>query len=342
VIGQCPPDAVAAVRHTGALPGVALRGPGPPVESQPPERPVEIAIISGKGGTGKTTITAAFAALASERVLADADVDAADLHLVSGVVAGERHELSGGWEARVDSEMCNGCGIFAEACRSDALLGDGPANEMIDRTWRVDPRTCEGCGLCVLLCPMDAITLEPRTTGSWFVSDGRGGPLVHARLAVGAENSGRLVTEVRRRAGELAAERRTDLRLTDGPPGTGCPVIATLAGIDLAVVVTEPTISGVHDLDRVLTLAGRSGVPAVVVVNQSDTNEPMTYRIEEVALSFGAPVIAHIPFDPMVVAAMRAGVTVVEWTEGPAARAVRVAWRETLRSVRPFITGRNR
>jgi len=307
----------------------------------------EVTIISGKGGTGKTTVTASFAVLshsagfrlrgdaaagrtgrANNMVLADNDVDAADLHLLLTPRVREAHPFVGGTKATVDSTKCIGCGKCTEACHFNSFRFDGPANDIAGKTWRIDPLACEGCGLCARVCPVDAIRTEDAVTGNWYVSGTDYGPMVHARLGIAEENSGRLVTQVRNRAGELADELRTERILGDGPPGTGCPVIASVSGSDLVLIVTEPTVSGVHDMERVLDLAAHFGVPSRVIINKADLNTEQAARIDTIAAQRNARVIGRIPFDRVVNDALMAGKTVVQYQEGAAADAIRNAWKE--------------
>lgn len=290
----------------------------------------EVTIISGKGGTGKTTLTASFAVLSSNQVIADNDVDAADLHLLLKPRVHEAHRFVGGVKAIVDSGKCIGCGKCADLCRFDALRLDGPANEVVAKTWQVDPFACEGCGLCSRVCPMEAIHSEEAVTGDWYVSYTECGPMVHARLGLAEENSGRLVTQVRNRASEFASEFRAERVLGDGPPGTGCPVIASISGADLVVIVTEPTVSGVHDLERVLALVDHFGVPALTIVNKADLNTEQAARINDIADRNKAPVIARIPFDRAVNDALMAGRNVIQCGESAAAEEIRKAWQEIL------------
>ncbi len=286
----------------------------------------EIAVISGKGGTGKTTVTAAFAQLARSKVIADTDVDAADLHLLLAPMVLEKHDFSGGTRALIDVKKCTACGRCAEVCRFDAIRFDGMANSHHSVTYRIDPIACEGCGLCARVCPENAISDIQVINGQWFVSATEYGPLVHARLGIAEENSGKLVTQVRKRAAELARELKLAVILADGPPGTGCPVIASLSGVDLAVIVTEPTVSGVHDLERVLQLSRHFEVPAGVIINKADLNKEQASRIDRLAQEYGAEVIARIPFDRAVNDALMAGKTVIEFGGGAAAEAIRESW----------------
>jgi len=252
----------------------------------------ELVVISGKGGTGKTSLTASFAVLAGNAVLADCDVDAADLHLLLAPRVKERHEFRSGNEAAIRMEECAGCGICREDCRFDAIFTKRSANGR--PIFAVDPLSCEGCGVCVRFCPVGAIDFPERVCGEWMVSETRCGPMVHARLGLAAENSGKLVAVVRREAQRLAEETGSGLIITDGPPGIGCPVISSLTGATRALVVTEPTVSGGHDLERVLVLTGHFSIPAAVCVNKWDINPEMTERIEEIALKAGSrPVVVE-------------------------------------------------
>lgn len=286
----------------------------------------EITVISGKGGTGKTTITACFAQLAGKQVLADNDVDAADMHLLFSPRVRESHPFVGGIKAKIDSSKCIGCGKCAEACHFNAIRLDGPANDLMQKTYRIEGFACEGCGLCPRVCPVGAISAKKAVTGNWFDSVTDWGPMAHARLGIAEENSGRLVTQVRNRAAGLARELGLDRILGDGPPGTGCPVIASVSGTDLVVIVTEPTVSGVHDMERVLELAAHFGVPAVVIVNKSDINSNQAKRIADIVVTRNSSVIGFVPFDSAVHDALMAGETVIAYGESPAAQAIRSAW----------------
>lgn len=268
----------------------------------------ELVVISGKGGTGKTSLTACFAVLADRPALADCDVDAADLHLLLSPSIRERHEFRGGREAVIRRADCRGCGNCLEVCRFGAVLaqGEGPAAR-----FAIDPVACEGCGVCVRLCPERAIDFPERRSGEWMRSETRCGPMVHARLGIAAENSGKLVTLVRQEARRVAEEADCRLVIVDGPPGIGCPVIASLSGASFALVVTEPTPSGAHDLERVLALTRHFGIRAAVAVNKWDINPGMTARIEEAAAS-GARIAGRVRYDPAVTRAQIEGRTAVE------------------------------
>ncbi|MCK5529100.1 MAG: 4Fe-4S binding protein [Kiritimatiellae bacterium] len=286
----------------------------------------EITVISGKGGTGKTTVVSSFAVLAKEKVLTDNDVDAADLHLLINPSVTEAHEFIGSNKAVIDAGKCVSCGKCAEACHFDAINMDGPANDFVGKTYKINHFACEACGYCEIVCPVDAVSSHPNVTGMWYLSETDYGPLAHAKLGIAEENSGKLVTQVRNQASDLALKLKLGLILADGPPGTGCPVIASVSGTDLVVVVTEPTVSGVHDMERVMQLCRHFGVPALVIINKSDLNKEQADRIESICEEHGSRVIAHIPFDRDVNDALMAGKTVVEYGKGLAEGAIRNAW----------------
>jgi len=286
----------------------------------------EIAIISGKGGSGKTTVVASLAMLADNKVLADTDVDAADLHLLLVPAIREAHDFIGGQKAIIDTSKCTGCGQCAEACHFGAIRSDGPLNDQGMATYKIDELTCEGCGLCEYVCEFDAITTKPSMVGKWYVSGTDYGPMSHARLGIAEENSGRLVTQVRNVAADLSKRLKKELILGDGPPGTGCPVIASISGADRVLIVTEPTVSGVHDMQRVLSLTGHFGIPSLIVINKADLNREQAERIETIATDMGSRVIARIPFDRNVNDALMVGKTVIEYGKGPAFKAMVNLW----------------
>jgi len=306
----------------------------------------ELVITSGKGGTGKTSVAASFAALARGAVIADCDVDAADLHLVLSPEVRRREEFSGGEIASVRADSCTGCGRCVEVCRFDAVSlerqatdvdgepdADGasagsraPGGAGSSGRATISPLACEGCGVCAHVCPEGAIDLRVAVNGEWFVSDTRCGALVHARLGIAQGNSGKLVTLVRKEARRIAEARGADFILVDGAPGIGCPVIASLTGADLALAVTEPTLSGLHDLRRVVEVARRLRVPAAVCVSKWDLSLESAHAIEEWCHEEGVPVVGLIPYDGAVTAAQIAGLSVVEYSDGGAASAVRDLW----------------
>jgi MinD superfamily P-loop ATPase len=275
----------------------------------------ELIVLSGKGGTGKTSVVASFAALARDKALVDCDVDAADLHLLLQPTAQKAEEFWSGQTAVIDKELCTECGLCADICRYGAI--DVPD---------IDPIACEGCSFCFNVCPENAITMQENLAGHWFISDTKYGPLVHARLGIAQENSGKLVTVVRQSARALAQEQGLDYIISDGPPGIGCPVISSLSGTDLALIVTEPTLSGMHDLDRVLGVCSHFGVPALVCINKFDINEENSRRIEKSCNDLGIAEVYNLPFDNAVTEALIHGVPVVEYAKDGIARRIEELW----------------
>jgi len=276
----------------------------------------ELVVLSGKGGTGKTSIVGSFAALTKDAVLADCDVDAADLHLLLQPVVQQRQEFWSGQVAAIDEEKCTQCGLCQELCRFKAI-----------RDFKVDHISCEGCGFCYHICPSEAITMKENLSGHWFISDTKYGSLVHARLGIAQENSGKLVATVRQQAKAIAEKRKLDYIISDGPPGIGCPVISSLSGANLALLVTEPTLSGIHDLERVLGVCRHFNVPALVGINKYDINEGNSRQIETYCHSQGANVAAKIPFDNVFTEAMVHGLPVVEYTQNSVARQLKRLWQ---------------
>jgi MinD superfamily P-loop ATPase len=264
----------------------------------------ELLILSGKGGTGKTSIVGCFAALAENKVLCDCDVDAADLHLLLHPDVRVENEFRSGQTARIDSEKCTQCGICQDMCRFDAI-----------HDFTVDSSFCEGCGFCSHICPEEAIVMEENLAGHWFISDTKHGPMVHARLGIAEENSGKLV------------EQGLELAITDGPPGIGCPVISSLSGVNLVLIVTEPTLSGMHDLERVMGVCSHFKVPALVCINKYDINEENARQIETMCGTLGVEVTAKIPFDNIVTEALIKGQSVIEYSDGEVARQIREIWQ---------------
>jgi MinD superfamily P-loop ATPase len=287
----------------------------------------ELIVISGKGGTGKTSIVASFAALAEKPVLADCDVDAADLHLVLEPKTVKRETFSGGSRARIMSGHCVACGKCEELCRFDAISYDGPGNGRVPRTFRVDPIACEGCGVCAWFCAEHAIEFAPAVNGEWFVSRTRFGPLVHAKLGIAEENSGKLVSIVRTQARATAEKEHSSLIIVDGSPGIGCPVIASITGADLVLVVTEPTLSGQHDMERVAELTRHFEIPAMVCVNKWDLNSQIADAIESRAREQGIQVAGRVPYDRAVTQAQIRKQAVVEYQTNGCAQDVRDIWR---------------
>jgi len=290
----------------------------------------ELVVISGKGGTGKTSITAAFASLAPNAVLADCDVDAADLHLVLDPKIEQESDFSGGRQASIMTEKCIGCGKCAKMCRFDAIALNGSGNDLVAKTYTIDPVACEGCKVCVEFCPVDAISFEPAINGQWFISDTRFGPMVHAKLGIAEENSGKLVTLIRKEAKRIAQKQKKDLPVIDGSPGIGCPVIASITGADVVLVVTEPTLSGKHDLERVAQLATNFGIKTLVCINKADINPQMTEQIAEDAVKQGLKVVGKIPYDDSFTKAQIMKATLIEYTGGDITEKIKAMWREII------------
>lgn len=276
----------------------------------------EICVISGKGGTGKTTLTAAFASLAKNAVLSDCDVDAADLHLILSPDIKETREFYGLKLAVRDADKCIDCGICRDKCRFEA----------IDEEFNIISENCEGCAVCELVCPEDAITMEDRLAGDAFISETRFGVMVHAALHPGEEASGKLVAMVRQMAKDVAKARGKDLILIDGPPGIGCPVIAAISGVSMVLVVTEPTVSGIHDLQRVLGVAEHFGIPAAVVVNKADINPDNTKEIRKYCSGMGVKVLGELPYDDVATKAMIEEKTLIEYGQNRLGDIVRDIW----------------
>lgn len=271
----------------------------------------EIVIISGKGGTGKTSITASFAALAAGKaVFADCDVDAADLHLIFKPSIRRRTEFRSGHKTSIKLDLCTGCGKCVQLCRFGAMKSEHGGKNL---RYRVDPVSCEGCGVCVRFCPSNAIDFTEGICGEWFVSDTRFGPLVHAKLGIASENSGKLVTLVRNEAKQIARKTDKQYVLIDGSPGIGCPVIASLTAANLALIVTEPTVSGDHDLRRIASLTKRLGIPSMVCVNKWDINPDVSQAILEFARKQGIQSAGCVRYDKAVTGAQRSGMALPEF-----------------------------
>ena len=283
----------------------------------------EIVVLSGKGGTGKTTIVASFAALAKSKVLCDCDVDAADLHLLLKPKVKETHEFRSGQTAIIDEKLCTRCGLCQEVCRFEAI------NDL-----KIDPTACEGCGFCARVCPENAITMKENMAGHWFISDTKYGPLVHARLGIAQENSGKLVNVVRQNARSIGQKGGLEYIITDGPPGIGCPVISSLSGADLALLVTEPTLSGIHDLERVVGVCRHFGVLALVCINKYDINEENTELIIKSCMDQRIEVVSKIPYEPKVSESIAEGVPLVEYMDNGASQGIRSLWQTLSKVVR--------
>jgi len=276
----------------------------------------EIVVLSGKGGTGKTTIVASFAALAENKVMVDCDVDAADLHLLLQPTVKESKEFWSGQTAVIDEGKCTQCGLCQDICRYEAI-----------EDFKVDPISCEGCSFCFHACPEEAITMQENLSGHWFVSDTRHGPLVHARLGIAQENSGKLVAVVRQNARLIAEKQGLNFILSDGPPGIGCPVISSLSGVNLALIVIEPTLSGMHDLDRIGGVCRHFGVPALVCINKYDLNEENTTQIERNCQELGIEAVSRIPFDNVVTEALVRRLPLVEYSPNNVSHQIEKLWQ---------------
>lgn len=285
----------------------------------------EIVIISGKGGTGKTSMAASLFAIAGNAVAADCDVDAADMFIVLDPEIVEKHDFYSGRTAVIRQEKCTNCGKCTDLCRFDAVITKSGRHF-------IDASECEGCSVCVAFCPQKAIDFIERNCGQWFISNTRFGPFVHAKLGIGAENSGKLVTAVRSQAKKTAVEKKADFVITDGPPGTGCPVIATITGADAVLIVTEPTLSGFHDLERVLELTKHFGLKTAVVVNKWDINGPITRRIEEFAQNEGALIPGRVSYSRDVTFAQINKKSIVEYKkEGITSEEIKTIWSNLLK-----------
>ncbi|MDJ0912394.1 MAG: ATP-binding protein [Desulfobacterales bacterium] len=279
----------------------------------------ELIVISGKGGTGKTSLVAAFASLAQGTILCDADVDAADLHLIMNPTIQEAHDFQSGHTAVIDQDRCTQCGICIEMCRWNAISDD----------FIIDAIECEGCGVCVHFCPKQAIGFPVNTSGQWFISETRYGPMVHARIGIAEENSGKLVTLVRQQARQKAEIRGLGMILTDGPPGVGCPVIASIGGATAVLIVTEPTVSGQHDMQRVHQLALHFRVPAMICINKADLNPEKSMEIEQYAAFQNLTFLGRIPFDVNMTQSMVQGKTIFEYqTVSEATASVQHIWQQ--------------
>ncbi len=275
----------------------------------------QMTVVSGKGGTGKTTALASFAALAENKMVADADVDAANLHLVLEPTTIESGDFYGAQIAVRDPSLCQRCGECERRCRFDAIT----PNE-------INELACEGCGICVLACPHEALRLESISCGKWFISNTPYGPMAHAKLLPAAESSGRLVTIVRQKAEDVALAKGLPLILIDGSPGIGCTAVAALADVDLALIVTEPSLSGIHDMERVAELIAHFGIPTAVLINKADINEENTQRIRTYCVQHQLDIVGELPYDESVTEALAEQVPLVEYQDGPVAEGIRQAW----------------
>ncbi len=326
-----PPKSVArAWSRPMPLPAPSAPTPSASLSGEPPQQVRELVVISGKGGTGKTSIVASFFALAEQATVADCDVDAADLHLVLAPTILNRRPFSGGHVASIDQEQCTDCGLCLEHCRFTAIRRDDRGAEP---AYQVDPISCEGCGVCADICPVQAAEMVPSTNGQWFVSKTRCGPMVHARLGIAQENSGKLVSLIRREGVALASSNDCQLLIGDGSPGIGCPVIASITGSRMVLVVTEPTLSGLHDLKRVAELTDQFGIQTAVCINKVDINPEIAQRIEREAQQLDVPVLGHVRYDEAVTAAQIRQMSVVEYGDSPAAQDIRALWEQVKNAI---------
>jgi MinD superfamily P-loop ATPase len=284
----------------------------------------QLVIISGKGGTGKTVISAAFATLFQNKVLADCDVDAANLHLLLHPDIKETHTFLGGQKAFLQPDNCSMCRECLEVCRFYAI------ETTKEDTIHIDAVSCEGCGVCSHVCPSQAIEMRDVTSGEWFVSHTKYGPFVHAKLGIGEENSGKLVTAVRKKSAEIAHQNNLDYIIIDGPPGIGCPVIASLTGADLALIVTEPTLSGIHDMERIVAVARHFKIPAACCINKHDINPENSSRIETWCQDHSVSLLGKIPFDEEIIRSMVRRYPLTENSECAASKEIKRLWEKIL------------
>lgn len=269
----------------------------------------EITILSGKGGAGKTSVAAALASVAKNTVFCDNDVDASDLHLIFDPKIIEQYKFSSGITETIQNETCSSCGICKDNCHFDAIKVNDSGR------YEINPYLCEGCRLCERICPEKAIYPTENNNNEWFVSDTRFGTLVHARMGPGEENSGRLVTKIRKRADEIAKQKKADFILNDGPPGIGCSAIASVTGTDAVLLVIEPTISGLHDAKRLVELVKSFSIPLFAVINKYDINHTVTKEVEDYLLENKIPLIGKLPFTKKMVESMVVGKTIIEFDE---------------------------
>lgn len=284
------------------------------------EKPYEIVILSGKGGTGKTSITAAFASLARNAVFTDCDVDAADLHLVLSPNIYKSENFSSGSKAVVNNDNCTLCGLCTDLCRFNAI-------SITNKKINIDEFACEGCGLCSIACPVGAIIIENYENNHIYFADCRFGPMVYGKLGIAEENSGKLVSQIRQYARETAQKYNSEMIITDGPPGIGCPVISSVSGADMVVAITEPTLSGWHDLERLILLINQFHTPVKVIINKYDLNEDMCAFIENKLNKINIEILGKIPYDNSMINALLEEKTINEFDpEGVIAKKLNNIW----------------
>jgi len=299
---------------------------------------IELVVVSGKGGTGKTSTVGALAALADNKVLVDCDVDAADLHLILHHRVEKTHDFVGGSQAEIKGDLCTDCGLCLDYCRFNAIKTVADAARPSGERFFVDEYACEGCGVCAHFCPEEAIDFSERVNGQRFLSETAYGPLLHARLGIAQANSGKLVAVLRQEARKLAEQQERELVIIDGPPGIGCPVIASLTGAGYVLLVTEPSMSALHDMERLVKLISHFEIPAGMCINRYDINQDLTDRLERFAAEHKVALLGKIPFDPAITKAQVAGQTVIEYGDGPAASELKAMWlklREQLACMEP-------
>jgi MinD superfamily P-loop ATPase len=283
----------------------------------------QILIISGKGGTGKTVVSACFAALNAKSVLVDCDVDAADLHLLLHPKIQEKNMFKGLPKPVIKGNKCTGCGECVQICRFDAISRADKSS-----VFQINEIACEGCQICMHICLEQAIYLQDDISGEWYISETKYGPMVHARLGIAQENSGRLVTLVRQQARQIAEAKNLSYVIIDGPPGIGCPVIAAMAGVDIAVVVTEPTISGSHDMARVISVAKHFQTKAACIINKYDINQEYTRHIADWCKSNDVPLLGKIPYDKTVIESVVRGISYVEHKDNATTQEIKNIWHK--------------
>ncbi len=302
----------------------------------------QIVIISGKGGTGKTVITAAFAALAENKVMVDCDVDAADLHLLLHPEIKEKFEFKGMPKAVINQDRCTGCGECEKVCRYDAIKNidarykiqdAGYKNSKLNSYLYVEPISCEGCRVCMYTCPTEAISMEDNIAGEWYISETKYGPMVHAKLGIAEENSGKLVARIRQEARTIAEKENRDHIIIDGPPGIGCPVIASISGVDLALIITEPTLTGIHDMERIMVVANHFSIPVKVVINKHNINLKNTNTIEKFCKKNKIPILGRLPFSNKVVESIINGIPIVEFCNDQITSDIINLWNRVIESL---------
>ncbi len=285
----------------------------------------EIVVISGKGGTGKTSLVGSLAYLAENKILVDCDVDAADLHLILGGKISSSKNFIGSKKAEILLDNCNSCGICTEYCRFDAIKEKTDTSSNITQFY-VDEYSCEGCGVCAKFCLDEAITFKDHISGKWFISDTKYGTLVHAKLGIAEANSGKLVSLLRKTAHDLAVKNNNEMILIDGSPGIGCPVIASLTGVNYALIVTEPTVSAIHDMERLFELTQHFGVKTGICINKFDINLKLCDTIEKFSQSKNIKVLSRIPYDIGVTKAQIEGVPYLEYTKNGISKSIYELW----------------